>query len=119
MMKGGEYAKITTRADNSEKPSVLKNLTQDSNTDPFVEVDKIESPKLETEFIENGENTEDARRLDNKDLFFADVTRTRKDSHEPGVPLVQGQIAVILAGVFAIIAIVGYVVLLSWRRFLE
>lgn len=57
--------------------------------------------------IDNGENTEDQ-------------IRTQKSIYqEPHVALVQGQMAAILAGVFLCVSIVGYIAMLSWRRYLE
>lgn len=64
----------------------------------------------DTELIEDGQNTEDVLR--NSSSYEDKLSRA-------GVPLIQGQLAAILAGVFVIIAVTAYVGLLSWRRYLE
>ncbi|XP_017770843.1 PREDICTED: uncharacterized protein LOC108558440 [Nicrophorus vespilloides] len=81
-------------------PSPINNATV---TDEPVK--KSDEPKSQVELIQEG-NNEDSR---------IDVS---PPSHGR-TPLVQGQLAAILAGVFVIIAVIGYVGLLSWRRFLE
>lgn len=80
-----------------------KNISKLAETTPEVD------PKTQVELIENGEDTEDVR----------ERNRSRSDSHEPGVSLDQGQLAATLAGIFVLIAVIGYIGLLSWRRFLE
>lgn len=64
-------------------------------------------PDKSVVLIDNGENTEDQIRAQ-KSVY-----------QEPHVALVQGQMAAILAGVFLCISIVGYIAMLSWRRYLE
>lgn len=70
--------------------------------------------KWDTELIENGSDTEDVR----ENVSVPIKTRNR-DLYGSKLPVVQGQLAAILACVFVLIAIIGYVGLLSWRRFLE
>lgn len=114
MRKGGEYEKMKPTVNKLERAQGSSNKTEITDA-----TNVSKNPKFETEFIENGDNTEDFRRLE-KDLMFTDEIRMRNDSHEPSdVPLVQGQLVAILAGIFVIIAIVGYAALLSWRHFLE
>lgn len=64
------------------------------------------SPKEDAEYIENGEDTEEAR------LW-------RKEHRSNGLPIVRGQLAAILAGLFVAMAVLGYLGLMSWRRYLE
>ncbi|XP_018568955.1 uncharacterized protein LOC108909194 isoform X1 [Anoplophora glabripennis] len=77
---------------------------------PNITYNKSEQIDRDVELIENGENTEDVLRRNS--------TLKEKVSN-PGVPLVQGQLAAILAGVFVVISVIAYVGLLSWRRYLE
>lgn len=119
MRNSGEYAKIENNNFGiiSELDGIQRinsNISVTTETAPSL---NIKNPKIQTEYIENGDNTEDIRRQE--DLMATDVIRN--NSHEPGgdIPMVQGQLAAILAGIFVMIAVVGYAVLLSWRRFLE
>lgn len=67
--------------------------------------------KQQSEWIENGSNTEDRKRkIDSME---------NRHFHGSRPPLVHGQLAAILAGVFLVLSLFGYVALLSWRRFLE
>lgn len=86
-----------------ETDKTIKNVSKGPETAPEID------PKMQVELIENGENTEDVR----------ERNRSKSDSHEPGVSLDQGQLAATLAGIFVLIAVIGYIGLLSWRRFLE
>lgn len=62
----------------------------------------------QSEWIENGSNTEERKRkMENREF------------HGSRPPLVHGQLAAVLAGVFLVISLFGYVALLSWRRYLE
>lgn len=76
--------------------------------------------------IDNGENTEDAIKTHSfvykepQNERSEDIIKVQRSAYkEPHVALVQGQMAAILAGVFLCLSIVGYVVMLSWRRYLE
>lgn len=73
------------------------------------------NPKDDSELIQlDGENSEDER----VHPMSSDVRIPPRD-HGPGVPLVRGQLAAILAGIFVVLAVGGYIALLSWRRYLE
>lgn len=77
---------------------------------------KKHNPKEDSEWIqEGGENSEDELHpsLGRKDLMGP------QRNHGLGVPLVRGQLAAILAGIFVVLAVGGYIALLSWRRYLE
>lgn len=75
------------------------------DTPPNITYNETQKIDKETELIEDGQNTEDILR---------NSTSNEKLSN-PGVPLVQGQLAAILAGVFVVISVTAYVGLLSWR----
>lgn len=58
--------------------------------------------------------------------FIDDDPRDTEDSKimghavsEESTGVVQGQLAAVLAGLFVVIAIIGYIGLISWRRYLE
>ncbi|KAF2894518.1 hypothetical protein ILUMI_11646 [Ignelater luminosus] len=70
--------------------------------------------KWDSELIENGSETEDVR-----ENVSVPLKNRNRDFYGSRIPVVQGQLAAILACVFVLIAIIGYVGLLSWRRFLE
>lgn len=64
-------------------------------------------------------NVDDSVVLIGSDENTEDAIKASSRYHEPHVALVQGQMAAILAGVFLCISFVGYVAMLSWRRYLE
>lgn len=76
-------------------------------------------PKADAELIQlDGERSEDERtpRAEREEEEEVAAGGRR---HGPGVPLVRGQLAAVLAGVFVVLAVAGYAALLSWRRYLE
>lgn len=77
---------------------------------PNVTLNATQQIDRDIELIEDGQNTEDILR--NSSSYEDKLSRA-------GVPLIQGQLAAILAGVFVIISVTAYVSLLSWRRYLE
>ncbi|KAJ8921880.1 hypothetical protein NQ315_008513 [Exocentrus adspersus] len=110
-------ANITTNKTDTEVSDIVKSTIE------YIKQDKIpQEPNsnysyyatknidTDTELIENGQNTEDVLR---------NHSASQKEVSQPGVPLVQGQLAAILAGVFVAISVIVYVGLLSWRRYLE
>ncbi|GLV45291.1 hypothetical protein CBL_05391 [Carabus blaptoides fortunei] len=91
--------------------SVKKQLTTPRTTtvhDREFDVEQIQSDVSKTE--------------DSKIDITAKLAAVHEDhdhANRAGTPMVHGQLAAILAGVFAMIAVVAYVGLLTWRRFLE
>lgn len=79
---------------------------------------KQHNPKDDSEWIQvSDENTEDEL---HRSLFGRkDLTIGPQRNHGLGVPIVRGQLAAILAGIFVVLAVGGYIALLSWRRYLE
>lgn len=74
------------------------------------------NPKEDSEWIQlDGENSEDELHP----MVLRNDVRSPQRDHGPGVPLVRGQLAAILAGIFVVLAVGGYIALLSWRRYLE
>ncbi|CAH1101582.1 unnamed protein product [Psylliodes chrysocephalus] len=51
------------------------------------------------------------------DQFYGNVNGTKSEIKPVGI--VPGKLAAILAAVFLIISIIGYIIMLSWRRYLE
>jgi hypothetical protein len=123
--------------------------SQDANVkpDPSEEEEDI-GKKNDVEWIENGEDTEDSKFTTQiSEQFTTPISSTSTDaeketvtssssstteestseattvaarlSYKAGVPLIDGGVAAILAGVFLVISICAYVVLLTWRRALE
>jgi hypothetical protein len=123
--------------------------SQDANVkpDPSEEEEDI-GKKNDVEWIENGEDTEDSKFTTETSVqFTTPISSTSTDaeketvtssssstteestseattvsarlSYKAGVPLIDGGVAAILAGVFLVISICAYVVLLTWRRALE
>lgn len=81
-------------------------------------------PELpETEWIEDGDDTEDDKFETSTNADVTDNTENDNDmfktSQSAGIPLLDGTLAAILVGVFLVLSIVGYVALLLWRRSLE
>lgn len=107
-------AHLTNRTEMDDMRNYLSNGTR--NVDAPEELRKGPSTgssvlRDQSEWIENGSNTEERKR---KMGGMED-----REFHGSRPPLVHGQLAAILAGIFLVISLFGYVALLSWRRFLE
>lgn len=95
-----------------EVPDLLRNpLRNTSDVDlqpasPKIIYNSQQTPDRTVIRIDDGKSTEDEIKSD-------------RQTDEPHVALIQGQMAAILAGVFVCCSVVGYIALLSWRRYLE
>lgn len=95
----------------STTSSVKKQLTTPRTT-------TIHDREFDVEQIQSDvSKTEDSKM--NVSAKLAAVHEDHNHANRAGTPMVHGQMAAILAGVFAMIAVVAYVGLLTWRRFLE
>lgn len=102
----------TTTTTSTEKPILFSPFTPSNTTGEK----QKHNPKEDSEWIQvDGENSEDQL---HPSLGRKDVMSPQRN-HGPGVPLVRGQLAAILAGIFVVLAVGGYIALLSWRRYLE
>ncbi|CAG9864267.1 unnamed protein product [Phyllotreta striolata] len=73
--------------------------------------------------VDNWNRTQkDGKTVENiflNDEVYLNVTGKVKDPQLESSDLLPGKIAAILAGVFVLVSIIGYIVMLSWRRYLE
>nr|XP_023015395.1 uncharacterized protein LOC111504906 [Leptinotarsa decemlineata] len=123
-----EYIKVDsheTIETNSEVPSAKKLKKQiDTEIEDLLEVPKetyiLEEP--ESPKVNHGPDQDVNLSVLLIDKFLLTEDSLRNNSYQnklENVGIIQGKLAAILAGVFLVVSILGYITLLSWRRFLE
>ncbi|RZC43312.1 hypothetical protein BDFB_009805 [Asbolus verrucosus] len=96
--------------ENPEAPTTVTVLNLKPNPS---EEDEDINGKIDTEWIENGDDTED-------DKFVPETSPEVTNETVDGIPpMFDGFIFAILAGTFLVISIFAYAGLMLWRRFLE
>lgn len=107
----------TLPTENNITNKIMENQINFSSVPTLSTVKAKHNPKDDAEPIQfNGENSEDEQ---HPLLIRTGEVMSPQRTHGPGVPLVRGQLAAILAGIFVVLAVGGYIALLSWRRYLE
>lgn len=105
LLRGGRTPTISRL----EHVDISETITQDNNLQS-----NLSDRKWDTELIQNSDKTED--------YLFSNKTKfqpTRHTSYGSRLPLVHGEIAAILAIVLVLLIVLGYVGLVSWRRYIE
>lgn len=103
---------------------VIHEIVNEEPINSVISTSTEDFPKAEVEWIQNGHDNEDIRLVADDDILApsSDYIREAYSEHGRGVPcvcLVQGRYAAILAGVFIVMAVVAYALMLTWRRHLE